>query len=285
MEQYILENNMQSGVYKIENKINNKIYVGSCKRFTYRRHKHFTELRHNKHHNQHLQRSFDKYGEKSFEFIIIEKVKTSRLLEREQHYIDILNPEYNIQRIAGSNLGIKFTEEHKKKMSISIQKHFANEDPVEKAIRLYKIGQKKKGVKQSKGHIEKRARGNNKPIYQFDLKGKFIRKWKSTIAVKHALGYDTTQICKCIKNVEMSAHGYIWDHNKTLNKDDKRLHIKRIKEVQQLDINTGKVLRIFKRTKDAEAFLDIPDASSNISQVFKGIKKSAYGYKWKRIYQ
>jgi len=31
------------------------------------------------------------------------------LIEREQYYIDLLNPEYNILKIAGSRLGVKHT--------------------------------------------------------------------------------------------------------------------------------------------------------------------------------
>jgi group I intron endonuclease len=41
------------------------------------------------------------------------------LIQREQYYIDLLNPEYNICKIAGSNLGFKHSEITKEKLSIS----------------------------------------------------------------------------------------------------------------------------------------------------------------------
>lgn len=40
-----------------------------------------------------------------------------RLIEREQHYIDALQPEYNIAPLAGSLLGFKHSEAAKQKMS------------------------------------------------------------------------------------------------------------------------------------------------------------------------
>lgn len=39
-----------------------------------------------------------------------------RLIKREQHYIDLLKPKYNILKIAGSRLGAKHSEEVKAKI-------------------------------------------------------------------------------------------------------------------------------------------------------------------------
>ena len=52
-----------------------------------------------------------KYGYSNFKLEIIEYCNVSVLLEREQYYLDILKPEYNILKIAGSNLGFKHAEE------------------------------------------------------------------------------------------------------------------------------------------------------------------------------
>lgn len=61
-----------SGIYCIENKINNKTYIGSSKNLYQRLLKHFALLRHNKHENAHLQSAWNKYGEESFEWFILE---------------------------------------------------------------------------------------------------------------------------------------------------------------------------------------------------------------------
>lgn len=114
---------MISGVYKIENVVNGKIYIGSSSDLDRRRKQHFIALLNNKHFNSHLQRSYNKWGEQSFEFKIIEVLEdtdslSELLLEREQYYLDLLKPEYNICRIAGA-FGMPHTEETKQKISNS----------------------------------------------------------------------------------------------------------------------------------------------------------------------
>lgn len=54
-----------------------------------------------------------KYGYSSFQLEILEYCDIADLTEREQYYLDKLNPKYNILKIAGSSLGHKLTEETK----------------------------------------------------------------------------------------------------------------------------------------------------------------------------
>lgn len=56
-----------------------------------------------------------KYGYAKFKLDILEYCDTNNLLLREQYYIDLLKPEYNILSKAGSNLGYKHTAETLKK--------------------------------------------------------------------------------------------------------------------------------------------------------------------------
>ena len=111
-------NNM-TVVYKITNLINNKIYIGSSKNYNKRKYMHLHNLKLNKHHNKHLQSSFNKYGECNFNFNIVEECLKEDLIKKEQYYIDTLKPEYNICKIAGSIEGIKRSEETKRKISES----------------------------------------------------------------------------------------------------------------------------------------------------------------------
>ncbi len=99
----------EGGIYAIFNTITEHRYIGSAKHFKRRKYAHFKKLRNNIHPNPHLQAAFNKYGESAFIFEIVEVVSDMSILtEREQHYLDTLNPEYNIRRIATSNIGIKF---------------------------------------------------------------------------------------------------------------------------------------------------------------------------------
>lgn len=106
------------GVYQIQNTVNGKIYVGSTiKGFGIRWNLHLTNLRSGKHHSQHLQSAFNKYGEESFCFSILEVVKNPKeCIPTEQRFINLLHPEYNMCLIAGSYLGMKHTPEAKVKM-------------------------------------------------------------------------------------------------------------------------------------------------------------------------
>ena len=102
-------NSLKSGIYKITNKLNGKIYVGSAKEFKERWSCHASSLRHNRHRNKHLQESFNKYkaetGVESFlEFTVLEgmqgSTKEERLI-REEYWISCLINEgvelYNSQ--------------------------------------------------------------------------------------------------------------------------------------------------------------------------------------------
>jgi len=48
---------------------------------------------------------------------ILEYCEPEKCIEREQYYIDLLKPEYNLLKVAGSLLGFKHSEETKAKLS------------------------------------------------------------------------------------------------------------------------------------------------------------------------
>ena len=90
------------GVYKITNIINGKFYIGSSKNIYSRWYQHKKKLNDNIHGNAHLQNAWNKYGEKNFKFEIIEQCINELQFEREQYYLNKLNPfdnnGYNIVR-------------------------------------------------------------------------------------------------------------------------------------------------------------------------------------------
>ena len=93
------------GIYKIKNLKNKKCYYGSSKNIEKRWRTHLNNLKNGKHHNIHLQRSWDKYGEDNFVFEVVEECDETHLLELEQKYLDS-NPEFNIgiKSSGGDNL-------------------------------------------------------------------------------------------------------------------------------------------------------------------------------------
>lgn len=74
------------GIYKIVNLINGKVYIGQSDRLNEREREHFYRLDRNEHHNEHLQRAFNKYGKDNFIFECIEE--TDDLDNREIHWIN-----------------------------------------------------------------------------------------------------------------------------------------------------------------------------------------------------
>jgi predicted GIY-YIG superfamily endonuclease len=90
------------GVYKITNLVNGKFYIGSSKNIKARWYQHKSQLNDNQHRNIHLQNAWNLYGSQNFQFEIIEKCELEKQFEREQYYLDKLNPfddnGYNIVR-------------------------------------------------------------------------------------------------------------------------------------------------------------------------------------------
>jgi group I intron endonuclease len=120
----MLSRDYKVGIYKITNKIDAKFYIGSSINITNRWKSHIKLLNNNMHHSRYFQNAWNKYGKDNFIFERIENVKDkSKLLDREQYYLDTLTPfsnldrGYNINPTAGSNLGVKYSEASKKKMS------------------------------------------------------------------------------------------------------------------------------------------------------------------------
>ena len=63
---------MNSGIYKITNITNNKVYIGSSVNISNREYKHFWMLDKGIHDNEYLQKSYNKYGKDVFIFEIVE---------------------------------------------------------------------------------------------------------------------------------------------------------------------------------------------------------------------
>lgn len=58
-----------------------------------------------------INKALKKHKHCNFSLEILEYCEPSNVISREQYYLDLLKPEYNILKIAGSSLGFKHTEE------------------------------------------------------------------------------------------------------------------------------------------------------------------------------
>lgn len=108
------------GIYKIENLIGNKIYVGQSRNIKDRFKNHKGELRLGKHHNSYLQFAWNKYGEENFRFEILEICSIELLDFCEIKWISELNTldnKFGYNLVSGGNLNKILSEEHKRKIS------------------------------------------------------------------------------------------------------------------------------------------------------------------------
>lgn len=144
-------------IYKIQSKIDNKIYIGVTKSLSSRKNSHFSTLKHNKHSNSFLQNHYNKYGngdpKQIFSFELIETVKSvEESFGREKYWVAYFKSN---NRLNGFNLT---------------------------AGGLMNCW--------DKNHIQKRkqtVREKSKPVFVYTLEGTFISKYNSIIETSERL--------------------------------------------------------------------------------------------------
>lgn len=109
------------GIYKITNKLNDKVYIGQSKNIMQRFREHKSALNRNLHKNEHLQLSWNKYGENNFLFEIVKECCANELDYYEKKFINLYkstdrNYGYNIE--FGGNAKKKVSQSTKDKISL-----------------------------------------------------------------------------------------------------------------------------------------------------------------------
>ena len=108
-----------SGIYKITNKENGKVYIGSSIDINRRWKDHIYNLKKEAHHNPYLQHAWDKYGEDSFLFEIMEEIDIELLTIKEQFWMDnykSYNREYGYNNMFIADSCHKHSDETKQKL-------------------------------------------------------------------------------------------------------------------------------------------------------------------------
>lgn len=139
---------LKSGIYGIENSKTKEIYIGQAYNIEKRKRVHYSLLKNNKHHNKHLQSSYNKYGKETFKFIVLLYCNKENMTMFEQLVVDFCIEKnikiYNFlfkcvdswfgmnhseetikkikEKVSGEknhNYGKSFSEEHKRKIGES----------------------------------------------------------------------------------------------------------------------------------------------------------------------
>lgn len=121
------------GIYKIENLVDGKVYIGQSINVSNRLANHKSDLKHNRHHNTYLQHAYNKYGVENFDFSIICECDMQELDRLERYYIvevyDSIDRDKGYNRENGGNLYKIASPETKEKISVAGKNRF--KDPKE----------------------------------------------------------------------------------------------------------------------------------------------------------
>ena len=95
---------------------------------------------------------------------------------------------------------------------------------------------------------------------------------KTITEIHNITSYDNGTIRKHLENNGITKEKRVFRKNEKVRKP-----------VAMLDKETEEIIKVFSTSTDAEKFLQKPRSHQHISEVCKGKRKSAYGYKWKYI--
>lgn len=143
-KEILAENKNKSGIYIWINKINGKQYVGSAinlgDKASGRLNRYYrpSYLKNQNLGASLIRKAILKYDYHNFMIGILEYCSINQLIEREQFYINVLAPKYNILTVAKFSLGYKHSFESLNKMSQS-RPNFSPSEIHREAIRLANV--------------------------------------------------------------------------------------------------------------------------------------------------
>jgi len=228
------------GIYKITSP-SGRVYIGQSVNIE-RRMKEYQNLEQIKSQSK-LHKSLNKYGTSNHIFEVIEECTVEELNEKERYWQDF----YNVLQ-EGLNCKLTTAEDKSGKLSNDTKE-------------LIRIGNRYR---------------NNKPVYQFTLKGDLLRMHESTLAAGRFLGDITksSSISSCSTGRQATAFGYIWSYSDYVKTPNKITH-QHGKAILQLDLGED-ILREYNSPKDA-----VKIYGKSVYDCLAGKQKSAYGFIWK----
>lgn len=111
---------MTGGIYAIAHRSTGKLYVGRSVNIRKRWKTHIKRLHERSHHSPYLQNSWNRYGAGAFIFLVLEPLGDATAQDyndREQFWMNLLLPEYNVLQFAGSLKGRIVSLQTKQRMS------------------------------------------------------------------------------------------------------------------------------------------------------------------------
>lgn len=306
-------------VYKITNKINNKVYIGITHSPKNRCEQHFSYLRKGYHHSKKFQHSYDKHGEQVFEFQVIAKCTANTLFKLEIEYIkeyDSYRNGYNCTKggeggdwrpIKQFDLKGNFIEEYPSMTAASME-HSINH------THLWKVCNRKQPTAGGfqwcylgkEDQIKKvcKERSKIKKVYQYSIDGFLLQEFEDGIkAAEHlaiksnksskSVAINIRKVCQLQSEI---AYGFQWRFEKSESikaidlKEKKKRQTKGIlnmelrKErggsIEQLSIE-GEIVKIYSCIGKIKE--EWKAKSHAIEQCLQGLQKSSQGFLWRYV--
>lgn len=219
----VKDNRGKSGVYIWINNTNGKSYVGSSIDLVSRFYSYYSLRFLEEQTSSLICKALLKYGHSAFTLDVLEYCGPEEIIAREQYYIDLLQPEYNIQKVAGSSFGQKRTDETKLKISKYRSGRALSEETKEK-IAAARLGQKHsvesiakmKNRVLSASHLAKLrdhlAKLNNlqgTKIKIIDTVTNEITLWDSTYKAAEGIGVSQATIWRYLKSKKVYKNRYV----------------------------------------------------------------------------
>jgi group I intron endonuclease len=211
------------GVYAIVNEVNGNRYIGSSIDIGRRWVEHAVALENKRHHSQHLQRAYSKYGKDAFKFVLIETVDSAdQLRQAEDWFLKTVKPEYNMTTGAVGVMGYRHTEEAKARMSASRSgEHHRCFGMKRSEIFGVDSSELQRGVKFTPERCKalsdiKRGKSqikHRKQLFQFDLLGNLIGVFDRLSEASESTGICAGNISKAANKPGSRCGNFMWGHS------------------------------------------------------------------------
>ena len=284
-------------IYKATNKINGKSYIGQTIDYHTRiwQHRRCYEKEDCKFHD-----AIKKHGFDNFEWTVLETCQDEEeAIRLEKYYIekfDSYRNGYNMNQggVGGHNaravvcltLDGKFVKRYDSAGDAEKIDGFCNSDVLlscknsgrtcRKHIFMFEDEYKRYGARK----YEKPEKQCMKSVIQCDKNGNLINKFKSVQEAAEKTGIRRSTISGAITGVYKSAGGFIFVYEKDFPIEDlsKYIKLKKGRKIAQVDIKSGKTIKVFDRISEAGKELGVNYKA--IHKVLDKDNRTAYGYKW-----
>lgn len=291
---------MTCGIYKIENLINHKIYIGQSIEIERRLQKHKTIKD-----DLYIHRAIQKYGVKNFSFDIIQKCSQKQLDEKQiywiQYYNSLIPNGYNMIPGGSNGAGLakgKIVQKYSLQGQFIEQYPSANQAGIENNINGRNITSCCNGQRNQAGYFQWKWKDSEKEIQpikgiliddkvlQYSLNGEFIKQYNSVKQVCQVFKFSKSALSNACNGKIKTLLGFQWKYknsNKEITKIQQfKKQDKPIKTshggINQFDKNLN-FIAYYPTALQAKRQTGVNNA--NIGLCCQGKRKTAGGFIWK----